>query len=323
MNEDNYSQADAHEASQPRSGVAVVAEGGGQRGIFTAGVLDAFLDQHFNPFQIGLGVSAGAQNLLSYFIGEQGYAKRAISELTAAPGFFVPYRWLGSRSVIDLDQYFDTTVFDAEYRLPYQQISQVQKHRKLFFVATDRDNMQPVYLEPDKQTVITYLKASSAVPFLYKSPVNVNQQQLVDGGVGDPLPVLKAIELGAKHIIVIRTVSKDTQQSSWRQRIDALPLRRALPTSLLQMLDAHEKAYARAIAAINNPPPGVRILNIAPNASLQSHAFGSRSAAIIEDYELGLEKGQQSVELLQAWLPKQNKKNLRTLSDSLHESVTT
>ena len=57
---------------------AIIAEGGGQRGIYTAGVLDAFLHFGFNPFTMGIGVSAGAQNLFSYFLEQPGYARRAI-----------------------------------------------------------------------------------------------------------------------------------------------------------------------------------------------------------------------------------------------------
>lgn len=45
---------------------ALVAEGGGQRGIFTAGILDAWLEHQFNPFKLLIGTSAGAQNLSSY-----------------------------------------------------------------------------------------------------------------------------------------------------------------------------------------------------------------------------------------------------------------
>jgi len=321
MHAQQTTKSDTYLAKSLRVGVAVVAEGGGQRGIFTAGVLDAFLDNQLNPFQIGLGVSAGAQNLLSYFIGEKGYAKRAIAELTAAPGFFVPYRWLGERGVIDLDRYFESTVFDPEYRLPYQRISNVQKYRQLFFVATNRQTMQPMYLQPDRQSVITYLKASSAVPFLYKATVNVAGQQLVDGGVADPLPILKAIELGAKYIVVIRTVSDDTAQSSWRQRIDALPLRRVLPASLLQMLNTHEQAYARAIEIIQRPPVGVNILSIAPQTPLQSHAFGSSSEAIVHDYETGRRYGAEMVARLQSWLPAQTNKNLHTLTNPAFDSA--
>ena len=49
---------------QPK--VALIAEGGGQRGIFTAGVLDAWLEQEYDPFDLFIGTSAGSQNLTSY-----------------------------------------------------------------------------------------------------------------------------------------------------------------------------------------------------------------------------------------------------------------
>ena len=82
---------------------AIVAEGGGQRGIYTAGILDTFLRYGFNPFEFGLGASAGAQNLSTYFLRLPGYAKRAIAELSVSPDLLVPYRLLGKRSVLDLD----------------------------------------------------------------------------------------------------------------------------------------------------------------------------------------------------------------------------
>ena len=46
--------------------LALVCEGGGQRGIFTAGVLDEFMRAQFNPFDLYFGTSAGAQNLSAY-----------------------------------------------------------------------------------------------------------------------------------------------------------------------------------------------------------------------------------------------------------------
>ena len=50
----------------PIAQTALVAEGGGQRGIFTAAILDRWLEHSFNPFSLLIGTSAGAQNLSSY-----------------------------------------------------------------------------------------------------------------------------------------------------------------------------------------------------------------------------------------------------------------
>ena len=63
----------------PNAGLALVAEGGGQRGAFTAGVLDSWLISNFNPFGILIGTSAGAQNIASYLSKQTGYAYSLIS----------------------------------------------------------------------------------------------------------------------------------------------------------------------------------------------------------------------------------------------------
>jgi predicted patatin/cPLA2 family phospholipase len=104
---------------------AIVADRGVQRGIYTAGVLDAFLAEKFNPFNMGCGVSAGAKNLLAYFLEQPGYTKRAIVELTAADDLLVPYRWMTSRNIIDLDGYFDRSVSDPDYWFPYQKTGEI------------------------------------------------------------------------------------------------------------------------------------------------------------------------------------------------------
>ena len=72
--------------AQPK--VALIAEGGGQRGIFTAGVLDAWLEQNYDPFDLFIGTSAGSQNLTSYLARQKGYAKRLIRGLSRNKRFF-------------------------------------------------------------------------------------------------------------------------------------------------------------------------------------------------------------------------------------------
>jgi len=52
-------------------GTALVLEGGGTRGFYSAGVLDAFMDARI-MFPYIIGVSAGSANALSYVSGQKG-----------------------------------------------------------------------------------------------------------------------------------------------------------------------------------------------------------------------------------------------------------
>lgn len=283
-------------------GTAIVAEGGGQRGIYTAGVLDTFLKANFNPFELAIGASAGAQNLSSYFVSLPGYAKRAIAELSVSPGFLVPYRWLGKRSVIDLDMYFSRLMEDPYYRFPSAEIDRLGGQRQLIIVATRKSDLQPVYLKPDSSSLLTHMKASSAIPFLYKGGVPLGRDILVDGGVADPIPVKRAWQLGAKRIVVIRTVPGDYMTSCWRQRLRAFRLDRAMPTVMTDMLEQHEQAYEEAMRFMEQPPEGVQVLQIAPEVPLQSQVFGSRSEALMADYMKGRQAGRAVLETLPGWL---------------------
>jgi len=288
----------------PIKKTAIVAEGGGQRGVFSAGVFDAFQHANFNPFMLGLGASAGAQNLFSYFVGVPGYARRAIAELSVKPNFFVPYRWFGRCGVLDLDSYFAHIVNDENFRLPYQQTQSITQSRQLYFVATKKDSLKATYLDPEPHNMMRYLKASSAVPLLYKGGVQVQGDTLIDGAVSDPIPVRRAYLHGATDIVVVRTVPISQQQSCWRQRLSTLKLDKALPAQYKHMLDVHEQAYVDALEFMRSPPPGVRVMVLAPKTPLRSMLLGSNSYALRSDYLTGRRLGANALPRLNNWLEK-------------------
>ena len=280
---------------------AVIAEGGGQRGIYTAGVLDAFLEAGFDPFGQALGVSAGAQNLLAFCLRRHGYARRAIAELTASEDFYVPYRWLGAKGVIDLDGYFAHTLEHPDYLLPYADLPRLVGRRRITFVATERDSLEPRYLEPGPADALACMKASSAVPLLYRSGVRVGDEVLIDGGVADPIPALRAFEAGARRVLVVRTTAASAELSSWSLRLARFRRVGALPASVERLLARHERAHAEALCALEHPPEGVEVVQLVPSRPLLSRVFGSRSEALAHDYETGLADGARAARRLAPW----------------------
>ena len=61
----------APKGSDQMKKLGMVLEGGGMRGVYTAGVLDFFMDQDFYPDGI-VGVSAGACHATSYISKQKG-----------------------------------------------------------------------------------------------------------------------------------------------------------------------------------------------------------------------------------------------------------
>ncbi|MFK7995927.1 MAG: patatin family protein [Granulosicoccus sp.] len=283
---------------------AIVLEGGGQRGIYTAGVLDAFMAASFNPFDTGVGVSAGAQNLLAYILQQPGYARRAIMELTTRPEFLVMHRCLMSGNILDLDGYFETSMKVPEYQLPYHRVATVAGQTEFAVVATDSNSLDAVYLKPGPATVMNYIKASSAVPILYRPGVIVKGQTLIDGGIADPLPVRYAYEQGARRIVVIRTarlLSAGQVRSPRRgllERTWHLPI---TPPRVKRMFRRRDKAMRESLDFLERPPDDLQLHIVAPRFALKSREFCSRTEHMMEDYEQGTEDGVRSIRALESW----------------------
>ena len=70
-----------------RSKVALVLEGGGLRGIFTAGVIDCFLDNNID-FDYVVGVSAGSCNAFAYLAKSRSFIKNSMIQEDKKNSFF-------------------------------------------------------------------------------------------------------------------------------------------------------------------------------------------------------------------------------------------
>lgn len=270
---------------------ALIVEGGGQRGIFTAGVLDSWLAQDFNPFSLLIGTSAGAQNLSTYMTRQPGHAKQSIMQLSSHPDFFNMKRSFSGRHAMDLDWYFKQSC-SPEFRLNIDCALTQLKDRQLLFSATKVDGLSPIFIEPTENNWLTALKASSAIPYLYKKGVEIDNQHYVDGGVVLPIPVQEAYKRGAKKIIVIRTTQSALKlRSPWAHKLKEWVCKKQTCPKVLDIITVHENAYNDALDFIRNPPEDAQVIEIAPAQKLASRVLGSSNQALTSDYQMGYEIG--------------------------------
>ncbi|KPZ58357.1 MULTISPECIES: patatin family protein [Pseudoalteromonas] len=296
--------------AQPK--VALIAEGGGQRGIFTAGVLDAWLEQNYDPFDLFIGTSAGSQNLTSYLARQKGYAKRLIRGLSRNKRFFQLGRGLMGKHIVDLDWYFEKTT-EVNRALDFKTAKNSLGERELLITATNTRDRKAYYLSPtgEGRQWRDLLKASSALPFLYKQGVkltpwldtkaaneaHLTQEQssedfYVDGGLAAPLPVREAYNRGARKIVVIRTVDEHFQaQTAWVQKLRTFACASGYCPKTLDYLVQHEQAYLDELTFIANPPSDVEIIQIFADEKLHSKLLGSSNDDLRFDHKLGVKAG--------------------------------
>jgi predicted patatin/cPLA2 family phospholipase len=269
---------------------ALVVEGGGMRGIFAAGVLDEFLAQKYDPFDLYLGVSAGACNLSSQVAGQAGRNRRVYTQIMSRPPFFSFKKFLLGGHYMDLDWFWET--FTREDPLDYEAAARHCATREFVVGCTSVETGRPVYLVPTRDTWSAALKMSCALPILYRTPLCHNGERLVDGGVSDAIPVEEAVRRGATRLVVIRSrPAHYVKKEGIEDRAIALAFLRH--AAFRQAVSARAANYQRAVDFIAHPPPGVEIVSIAPAQPLQTTRTSRDRVALEADYQLGRELGRR------------------------------
>ena len=187
----------------------LVLEGGGMRGVFTSGVLDAFMKYKLY-FHYIVAVSAGACNGLSYASRQPRRAR--ISNID----MLVKYDYIGLRHLVTQGCIFDPELLYR--RFPYELIPYDYeeyfrncKNGDIFeMVVTNCQTGVAEYLSEssgDKHRLNELARSSSSLPYVSKI-VTVDGKELLDGGIVDSIPVLRSIETGHETNVVISTRNK-------------------------------------------------------------------------------------------------------------------
>lgn len=182
--------------------IGLVLEGGGMRGVYTAGVLEYFLEHEiFFPYVIG--VSAGAGVAASYLSKQKGRNKIVNVDYVTDPRYISFRNYLKSRQFFGMDFIFD----EIPNKLVPFHYDEFYKNDAEFVVGTtDCHTGEPVYFgkEDYGQEIIKVIKASSSLPFIAPE-VHFKERVLLDGGISDPIPIKKAQSDGYEKSVVILT----------------------------------------------------------------------------------------------------------------------
>lgn len=196
----------------------LVLEGGGMRGVFTSGVLDAFM-KHDLYFRYIVAVSAGACNGMSYVSRQPRRAR--ISNID----YLARYKYIGIRHLVTQGCIFDRELLYDKFPnqlLPFD-FDEYFKHAKDFeMVTTNCLTGKAMYLSEtsDRQRSLDIVRASSSLPYVSKI-VTVDGIPMLDGGIIDSIPINRAIETGHEHNVVILTRNKGWRDTGKDRKVPA------------------------------------------------------------------------------------------------------
>jgi len=183
----------------------LVLEGGGMRGVFTSGVLDAFMKYELY-FPYVVAVSAGACNGLSYMSHQPRRARFSNIDMLRKYGYISLKNLLVQGSIFDPNILYER--FPSEI-VPFDYKTYVENPALFEMVTTNCLTGFAEYLSEkyDARRITAIAKASSSLPYVAQI-TNVDGIPMLDGGIVDSIPVLRATSQGHPFNIVVMTRNK-------------------------------------------------------------------------------------------------------------------
>lgn len=180
----------------------LVLEGGGMRGLYTAGVLEYFA-QHDIHFPYIIGVSAGACMAASYLSEQQGRNRSVSIDFVNDKRYLSFSNFIRKGELFGMDFIFDEIPNNI---VPLDVKKIINGPDEFVVVTTNCETGEPMYFykeDYDEKTLGKLLRASSSIPF-FADAVEHEGRYMLDGGIVDPLPIIKAESDGyAKNVVVL------------------------------------------------------------------------------------------------------------------------
>lgn len=277
--------------------IGLVLEGGGLRGLFTAGVLDYLYDAGVEIDYV-IGVSAGACNAISYISKQRGR------------NYYINYSYSGDPRYIGLGNYLRTGTMVGEKFLyhdipdtivPFDHEAYRRSSARLIAVCTDLRTGQPFYQRIDDCAAqIDYIRASASLPFISR-PVEVGGRLLLDGGTADSIPLAKSIRDGNLLNLVVLTrplgyrkkaaagVGYTMKYYRYPQFVSAMKRR---PTAYNFTLDQVVREEQEGRALVLRPSPGLEVARFERNRE-------KLRALYLDGYQTARAKGAEIVRLVE------------------------
>lgn len=270
---------------------ALVLEGGGMRGVFTSGVLDAFM-KHDLTFPYVVAVSAGTCNGMSYVSHQPRRAR--ISNID----YLARYKYIGLRHLVTQGCIFDRELlydkFPNQY-LPFDFDTFFSSPMTFEMVTTNCLTGQPMYLSErhDRQRALDIVRASSSLPYVSKI-VDVDGIPMLDGGIVDSIPLQHAIDMGHPTNVLVLTRNRGYRNTGKDMKIPRFIYRKY--PRLRVALSHRLAAYNVQLEYVERMEDEGRVICIRPERPMEVDRIEKDIAKLERLYEEGFALGERFCE---------------------------
>lgn len=286
--------------TMPGSAILLL-EGGSLRGLFTAGVLDTFMENDVY-FPAVAGVSAGALNALNYVSHQPGRSASINLRYRHDGRYFGPKAALRGGSLFGLN----FMLHDVKKEVPYDEETYAHGGMRMIAVATNAETGKPAYFEKGK-TDFDFneaVRASASLP-LASAPVMLDGQPYLDGGCACPIALNWALEQGFEKIVVVTTREKGFRKKQPGQRMIDLydDFYGDKPLFLATML-TQEMRYNTLMDQLDELEESGRVFCVRPQEPITIGRFEGDTEKLLALYNRGHREGREALAGMQTYLEK-------------------
>lgn len=275
----------------------LVLEGGAMRSMFTAGVLDSWLD-HQLSFTAGVGVSAGAAFGVNYKSRQKGRVLRYNLRFAGKPYYASWRSWRRSGNLYARDFCYHIIPDRLD---PFDKKTFQANPMQFWSVATDAETGQANYhlLKDAGYADLEWIRASASIPF-FAHPVAIGGHFYFDGGVSDSIPLHFAQKRYDRVVLLL------TQPADYRKGKDHLwPIEKTVLhkyPAILAKIKTRSHDYNACLNEIARLEKAGKIVVIRPKKALDIGTLESDRDQLKRVYELGLTAGEESYQFVREFV---------------------
>ncbi len=281
----------------PENKIGLVLEGGGVRGIYTAGVLDVFME-HGITFDAVIGVSAGAIHGCSFMSGQKGRGIRYYKKYITDPRFMSVRSLIKTGDMVGVDFCYH----ELPDRLDiYDHEAFLKNSSRFYAVCTNLETGRAEYIHiTDMRSQIDYIRASASMPFVSRI-VEIEGRKYLDGGCADSIPVEAFEKMGYKYNVVVQTREEGYRKE--KSKLNALfrIKYRRYPLFVEKFLRRHTDYNAVCDGIIEREKAGT-VFAIRPDTPIKLGRIKSDPEKVTAAYNRGRADALKKIEDLKRWI---------------------
>ncbi len=224
----------------------LVLEGGAMRGVYTAGVLDVFMENDIS-FDGIIGVSAGALFGVNFLSKQIGRVIRYNKKFNKDKRYMSMKSFFKTGNFINADYAYGTVPFELDV---FDDETYKDSEVPFYAIMTNIETGKPEYVQIKSVfEQMDYLRASGSMPFLSK-PVEINNKLYLDGAVTDSIPYDFMLKNGYDSLVVILTKPENYIKKPMPKVMTNLFYQKDYPKFAKRIRDRH-KMYNAQMQRLN------------------------------------------------------------------------